>query len=100
MSGANGDNLERLVGLLKSRHAALLEWAEPWPACGSEGNTLDAHITLRASVHDCINLQRAADRQAGRATSGDDERRLDEFMAVHWATVVQPNKEISRKDDR
>lgn len=85
---ANGESLQRLVGLLESRHTAMLEWVEPWPACGPEGHTVDAHITLRASVHDCINLQRAADRQAGRPTIGDDARRLDEFMVVNWATVV------------
>lgn len=93
--GANGDSLQRLVGLLESRHTAMLEWVEPWPACGPEGNTLDAYITLRASVHDCINLQRAADRQSGRPTMGDDARRLDEFMVVQWATVVQPNNDLS-----
>ena len=87
--------MNALVGLLESRHTAMLEWVEPWPACGPKGNTLDAHVTLRATVHDCINLQRAADGQAGRPTMGDDEQRLDEFMVVHWATVVQPNIAVS-----
>jgi len=90
MSGMNC-KLERLGGLLETRHTAMLEWVEPWPACGPEGNTLDAHITLRATVHDCINLQRASDRHAGRPTMGEDARRLDEFIGVNWATVVQSN---------
>jgi hypothetical protein len=84
MSSNTGD----LAQLLEARHTAMLEWAEPWPACGPEGNALDAHVRLRATVHDCINLQRAADKQAGRPTMGDDERRLGDFIAVHWATVV------------
>ena len=88
------DNVDLLVRLLESRNTAMLEWVEPWPACGPEGNTIDAHMTLRATVHDCVNLHRAADKQAGRPTMGDDARRLEEFMAVHWATVVQPNDQV------
>ena len=71
--------------LLKLRHTAMLEWVEPWPACGPQGNTLDAHITLRATVHDCINLQRGAEKHAGHPAVGDDAHLLEEFMAVHWA---------------
>jgi hypothetical protein len=42
-------------------------------------------MTLRASVDDCIALQRAADKAAGRPIDGDDGRRLENFIAVHWA---------------
>jgi hypothetical protein len=77
-----------IPALLESRHTACLEWAEPWLACGPEGNDLNAHVVMRATVHDCINLQRAVARQAGRATMGDDENFLLDFMAVHWATVA------------
>lgn len=66
----------------------MLEWREPWPACGPTGNQLSANIVLRASVHDCINLQRAADQEAGLPTEGGDARRLEDFMAVHWAYVA------------
>jgi hypothetical protein len=85
------DNTE-IQKLLESRHTTMLEWKEPWPACGPEGNKLDAHITLRASVHDCINLQRAADQQAGRTTEGKDLERLEDFILVHWADIVQSEK--------
>lgn len=74
--------------LLERRHVAVLEWCEPWPACGPEGNDLDAHVTLRATVHDCINLQRRVARSSGRPTVGDDENHLLDFMAVHTARVV------------
>lgn len=77
--------------MLEQRHALKLLWVEPWQACGPEGNPLDAHIELRATVHDCINMSRAAAKQAGRPTMGDDRNHLLDFMAVHWATIDSPN---------
>ena len=76
--------------MLETRHATLLKWGEPWPACGPEGNELDAYVELRATVHDCINLQRLLARNAGRPTMGDDENHLLDFMAIHWASIVKP----------
>jgi hypothetical protein len=77
--------------MLEQRHTLKLLWVEPWKACGPEGNELDAHLELRATVHDCINMSRAAAKQAGRPTMGEDERHLLDFMAVHWATPDLPN---------
>lgn len=74
--------------LLESRHRTLLEWVEPFPACGPEGNELTAHLIVRATVHDCINMRRAVAKAQGAPTMGDDARHLDEFMAVHIARVV------------
>ena len=74
--------------LLQSRHTKFLEWAEPWPACGPQGNELDAHLVLRATVHDCINLQRSVAKATGRETMGNDEGFLLDFMAVNWAVPV------------
>ena len=72
--------------MLEQRHTLRLLWAEPWQACGPEGNELNAHLELRATVHDCINMSRAAAKQAGRPTMGKDEQHLLDFMAVHRAT--------------
>ena len=80
-----------LFALLESRHETMLQWCEPWPACGPEGNDLDAHIILRATIHDCINMQRRVAKAAGRPTMGDDENHLLDFMAIHWALVVEAN---------
>ena len=85
-----------LFALLESRHETLLQWCEPWPASGPEGNDLDAHIILRATVHDCINLSRYAARHAGRPTMGDDRNHLLDFMAIHWARVVEANVKDQR----
>ena len=80
-----------LFVLLESRHETMLQWCEPWPACGPEGNDLDAHVILRACVHDCINMQRILAKAAGRPTMGDDENHLLDFMAIHWARAASAN---------
>lgn len=74
--------------LLEGRHNTFLQWKEPWVACGPEGNALNAHVVLQATVHDCINLARKAAWDAGRPVSGDDRNHLLDFMANHWARVV------------
>jgi len=79
-----------ITDLLEKRHTMQLVWVEPWLACGPEGNDLDAYVEHRATIHDCINLSRAAARQKGRPTMGEDEKHLLDFMAVHWATVAAP----------
>jgi len=85
-------NSERdLTALLEQRHETMLQWGGPWPACGPEGNHLDAHIILRATIHDCINLQRRAAKAAGQPTNYRDENYLLDFMAIHWAQIVEPN---------
>jgi len=81
-----------LSDLLEARHEAYLEWNEPWPACGPEGNDLDAHVTLRATVHDCINMSRRAAKASGFPTASDDENHLLDFIAVHWVSVIKPGK--------
>ena len=80
--------MNQIEQLLEKRHEALLEWVEPWPACGPEGNDLDASVTMRATVHDCINMSRLVARSKGKPTMCDDENHLLDFIAVHWANVV------------
>lgn len=88
-----GRGIEMSIGeMLERRHEVKLEWFEPWPACGPEGNELDAHIDLRATVHDCINMQRRAFKAAGGNPMGDDAERLLDFIAVHWAQPVKESK--------
>lgn len=83
-----------LFALLESRHETLLQWCDPWPACGPEGNDLDAHVILRATVHDCINMQRRVAKAAGRPTMGDDGNHLLDFMAIHCTRVVDANDQV------
>lgn len=77
-----------LENLLERRHEARVEWIEPWKACGPEGNSLTAHVTISCTVHDAVNLQRSVAQQAGRPTMGQDIQHLADFMAVHWAKPV------------
>ena len=76
--------------MLEQRHTLKLCWVEPWPACGPEGNDLDACVEHRATVHDCINLSRLSAKGAGRPTAGDDANHLLDFIAIHWAVPVGP----------
>ena len=79
--------------LLESRHTSWVEWVELWPAYGPGGAIIDEHVTIRATVHDCINIQRAAVRQAGKpATKVTDARMLEDFMAIHMATILVDHK--------
>ncbi len=72
--------------MLEQRHTLKLLWVEPWRACGPEGNEISAHIEIRATVHDCINMCRAAAKERGASTMGNDAEHLLDFIAVHWAT--------------
>ena len=81
-----------LENLLEKRHEARVEWVEPWKACGPEGNALDAHVTISCTVHDAVSLQRSVAKQAGRLTVGNDAQHLADFMAIHWAKPVEPER--------
>ena len=74
--------------MLERRHELKLAWNEPWPATGPEGNHVDAHVELRATVHDCVNLARSVAKQHGHPTMGRDAEFLGDFIAVHWAEPV------------
>lgn len=80
--------MKSLEEIIESRHTTMLEWVEPRMACGPEGNNLSAFLVIRATVHDCINLQRVADKKLGKTTMGDDIKRLEDFVAIHWAKIV------------
>lgn len=82
-----GSDRPTLEQLLEQRHTIMLEWEDPCKACGPEGNPLDAHVTHRASVHDCVNMMREVARRVGRATRGQDLDFLTDFLAMHWAEV-------------
>lgn len=76
--------------MLEQRHSLKLVWNEPHRACGPEGNRLDAHVELRATVHDCINLQRELVRNLQGETMGNDDQHLLDFMANNFAQICPP----------
>ena len=69
--------------LLENRHTQLLRWDEVRKGLDSGGNPVEVYVTLEATVHDCINMQR---KLANPAQSGDAVL-LHNFMAVNWAYV-------------
>lgn len=72
--------------LLKRRDEVNLKWVEPWPGQQASGAPAQADVELRATVSHCILIQ----RQAG-SSKGDDLEVLGDFIAVHWATPVEPS---------
>lgn len=84
----NRDALDsEVLTILENRHKWKLKWLEPWPACGPEGNPLDAHVEMSATIHDCINLQRQNHSCRDLPTSGNDAELLMEFWSVHHACI-------------
>jgi len=72
-----------ITALLKDRHRIHLQWVEPWPGTSKDGNRVDCHITLRASVHDCINYH----RKPGQPKMTDADV-LQDFISVNHVGVV------------
>ena len=79
-----------LDAVIETRLEIELEWCEPWPSTGPEGNALDAHVKLRATVHDCVNMARHIAKAHGESTMGNDKDFLLDFIAVHWAELYKP----------
>ena len=82
----------KLEDALEERHTTWVMWKEPWPACGPEGNDLSAHVTMKMTVHDAVNVARHRAKSHGVTDLvGNDHDFLLDFMAVHWAEL-QPYK--------
>ena len=83
---------------LENRWTWYVEWYEPYPACGPEGNQLDAHITHRMNVHDAINVVRKIHKDKGKPIMGHDKEFLLDFIAIHWARIIkaEPTYEQTR----
>ena len=79
--------ITELKELLENKDDIYLEFVEPWPAFDSVFDEVDAHIILRATVADCINIQRFANKTNNRQIRFSDEELLDQFIVVNWATV-------------
>lgn len=78
-----------MAQILENRFALLVEWAEPRPARDPTGNPISASVILRATVHDCINMQRAVVYQQNKPTMRNDANFLYDFMIIHQASIVQ-----------
>jgi hypothetical protein len=80
-----------LEQILERREDLRLSWCEPWPASASDGAETHAHVTLTATVDDCIAMARYVHLAREKPLPTEDltdEVLLGDFVAVHWATVV------------
>jgi hypothetical protein len=62
-----------------------VEWIEPFDTSGS------IPLICRLTVEDAIKFQLGAPERAGNTVFKyeSDEQALDDFMAVHWARIVE-----------
>lgn len=84
------------IELLKNRHTYKLQWCEPWPGKTADGNEIDCHIELIATVHDCINMERRTALLSGKGSGLPDYILIDSFIATHWAQVLKPVSQLKR----
>ena len=71
--------------LMKESHT-LLEWVEPERGCDPGGEITNVTIYHRASVADCIGLQRIRSMGHNYPLLSEKDLLLD-FIAINWAYV-------------
>lgn len=79
--------------ILERRHELLVGFVEPWPALGPEGNELLSHVEVRMSVNDAVNHTRKIWADQGIEHRGKDRELIQDFLSIHWAVVIDPDKE-------
>ena len=67
-----------------------LEWVEPWEGRDASGKSVFTHIILRATVTDCICMQRKKSNDLRPSVLYSDEELLSDFVAINWANEVSP----------
>lgn len=70
--------------LLKRADEVLIQWSEPRPGKTGEGTEIRVAVRIRATVADCISMERMA------RFSSNDEQLLGDFVALHFAEVLDP----------
>lgn len=78
--------------LLEDRYRQHLSWVEPWCGTASDGDSVDVCVGMRATAAGCINLQRRAVQSTGFKDAISDDQLLSDFIAVHWASLVEDGK--------
>jgi hypothetical protein len=84
-------NINDLNQLLEHRHAAKLCYEQTWPGMSKDRSVVDAHITICATVHDCINRHRHTvfcSRGSQTALSATDRELLRDFITVNHAYLA------------
>lgn len=68
--------------LLQNKDKFFLCWDEPWPGKDENLTNTTCSITLKATVADCIRIQRLKDT---RYVDLPEEEILLDFISVNWA---------------
>jgi hypothetical protein len=88
-----GKKLSECNGQVDMKNEKMLEWVELMPGLNADGAPKDVVVTMKAKVTDCIAMQRYSSKQRGEQLHNDDQRYLNEFMAVNWADLNKvPNE--------
>ena len=67
-----------------------MQWEQPWPGKSASGAPLDASVTLRATISDCIKMQRYEnDKLFPDKDALNDKELLLDFMATNWAYALK-----------
>lgn len=99
-------NDKELKELVDKKWDVELEWCEPWAGVDAFGNMTNTHVTMSATVADCIRMTRYSRYQTFKKESSDkdafnktetllkvttipDEELLYDFIVVNWAEVKE-----------
>lgn len=80
--------LNQVGHLLEHRYTKFLQWVEPRPSRRLDGVEFNqsVQVLVSATVHDCISMARYVCKDVPEIP--DDKKLLLDFMAIHWAQVV------------
>jgi hypothetical protein len=74
--------------LLANKDKVILAWDEPWDGQLEDGTIRNADVQARATVADCIKLQRFNTVDWSNPDIGTDEACLARFITTHLAYVI------------
>lgn len=84
------NNKDYIESLLLKRHESYLEWVEPSPSMlVGTFQIANAHITSRATVHDCVNMQRYIESMSSKKFKHTDKELLEDFIISNNAKAFE-----------
>ena len=88
-----------IAHMLEQRHKLKLRWFNTVAACGPNGALVPVSVEYRATVDDCISMNRHRAKSKGQPPV-DDEHNLIVFMAMHHTvmTVLEETITTSRHE--
>ena len=75
--------------MLEHRKTLRLRWFEPWPGLSRSRKPVDAHVTISATIDDCVNMQRMSEAKSHPKQRSKDKELLFHFIATRYAELVR-----------